>query len=856
MTGLILAPKLKSVTNSTVEDENGVSWLKQGFYLVISILLTVGIFFLDKEASLSVDSINAQPQTAFLMVEGNNRVDLYRTNAEVGERFTNKIELKAGDRIKTNASSNVTLFFTSDALMRLDENTEILVNTLDENGKMFDIEAVSGQMWVNNLYNSARITISADGLKIRPQEALLNIYRIDQRVDIHVHRHQVELSLYDAQGIFLNNLFVSEGNKVTVGLQKLDTILSKLYYSKLVKEFQYSLFDQKTVTSDPWVKENLAKDAKHDTEVRTRERDAIKSAGLKNASIDTVSYELNRFLSNNIKSPLTVIPDKKKDFYINDLFVHIDDAIYLAEAGRLEEATQRLDYFDLTKNDDFYLKNITSDSFKQALEKRIHKLVFVLPNEDIYLVKQYLLNQRLALKDSDSASYFEFLSYYLDDVYDASRLNYSKATVILENYFKVANAFLASNQSQNSEYVKSLQVQNHFLDNLLLRYPVFYKREILLAKAKMEKTFLAGLPAGELKNEENQAIISKKIELLKRLQYFFFNDQVQLDVASSVVGTLITNIEDLLPPDASKLAVQEFFKKSLGDFNLFWGFLNNNEFAATNTYGTSNQARYDAYVLSQDENASLIDLANALFTNKNNEVVAIPKEEIIRQVKKDLTEAGFKSISFSNDILDGDQMIKIKSASYLGFTISGVYDRERSLFSDIYVGGNLLSKSAVKLKNLELLVNDKFGDIKDNLPDTSIPGSSSTTTKSEKLLISLFVNQLAGYKIILDNDDVEILDKDTGTFHVIGLPLPGAAEALYSFDVLQASDTATNIYIITLRHQIKLKEDVALSDLESAIKAAYQEYLTEIGKTDALESSAVDEKPKVPKRPVVKSSNP
>lgn len=855
MSGLVFTQQPQPVLPAVNVPEHGFPWLKHAFYFLVSLLLTAGIFFLEQEAALSGSDGTLTSAQPYLTVEGNNRIDLLRDGADVPEKFSSKIDIHKGDSISTHASSNVTLHFTTDALMRLDENTEILISDVNLENHTFLIQLLSGQMWLNNLYNTAHVSVQSGGAVIEPQEALLNIYRVDQKVEVQVYRHQVKVSFYDADGNFLNDLFISEGNKINIPLYKLGEILSKLYYSKLVKEFQYSLFDQDAIENDPWAKENLAKDGKQDTEVRERERQSIKDQGLKNAAIDTLSFQLNQFLNQKIKFPLTLVDNKKKDFYVQDLFTHIDDAIYLAEEGRLDESGKRLEFFDLLKNDPFYFQKISDDDFKTALEKRIHRLIFVVPNEDLYSVKQYLLNQRLSLAGLDAGSYFEFLSYYLDDVYDAAGLNYAKATVVLENYFKMESLVLSHFEGDTQDYTKSLQVQNHFLDNLFLRYPVFYKKEILQSKARMEKSFLAVLPAGDLKNEENQALISKKIELLKRLQYFFFNDQVQLETARSVVGTLITNIEDLLPPDSSKIAIQEFFKKSLGDFNLFWGFLNNNEYAATNTYGTTNQTRYDKYIESQDENAALLDLASSFFTDQNSEVIAVPKEELIRQVKKDLAGAGFKNIAFADDIQDGDQLIKIKSATLNAFNISGVYDREKGLMSDIYVGGNLLSKSAVKLKNIEVLLNNKFGSLKENLSTDSTINSENQNVvkvnKKQKLLITLFVNKLQNIGIEIEDSDVEVLNEDNGDFHVVGLAMSDAAEALYSFDVLGGGDVASNIYIITLRHQIKLKEDVDLKDLSSSVKSAYQEYLKEID-ADATDTS--QSPVKVPKKPLANSS--
>lgn len=848
MTGLVLTNTKNLVLPQVNEEKVNFPWLKQSFYLIISVLLTVGVFFLEQESFIAKQGMDVVTVQPILTVEGNNRVELLRSGSQVPEKFTNKIDIKVGDVIKTNASSNVTLRFTGDALLRLDEDTVVSVSDLNADQHKFTVELENGQVWINNLYNNAQIAVRADGLLIEPQEALLNIYRVDKRIDLHVHRHQVKVSFFDEEGQYLNEFFVSEGNKVTVSLKKLNSILSKLYYSKLIKEFQYSIFDDALVATEPWVRENLSKDEKQDTEVRDRKRQEIKAKGLKNSKIDTMAFQFSQLLNHQVKPYLTFVPAKQKNFYVQDLFAHVDDAIYLSEEGRIDEANKRLQLFDLLKGESFYAQNITPTDFKAALEKRIRSLVFVVANEDLYGVKQYLLNHRLELSDADVAAYFEYLKYYLDDVYDAARLTGGKATLVLENYFKMSDAVLASLQGNLASYDKFLQMQNHFLDNLFLRYPVFYKKQFFQSKAKIEKNFLAELPEGQLKDEESQTLISKKIELLKRLQYFFFNDQLDLEDAKSVVGALITNIEDLLPPDSSRLAIQEFFKKSLGDFNLFWGFLNKDEYSAANTYGASNQERYDAYVKSVDENAVLLDLATTFFTkNQNNEVTVISRDEIIRQVKKDLTELGFKNISFGEDIKDGDQIVKIQSALFVGFNISALYERERALLSDIYVGGNLVSKSAVKLKNLELLIESKFSGLKDNAGsnENSTDVSPGKVNKKQKLLIKLFVDHLAAFNLNVTAEDIEVLDEELGSFHVLGLPVLDAAEALYSFDVINGSEVATNIYIITLKHQIKLKEDVPLKSLNESVKSAYNEYLLEVDKAPA----------KVPKKPMVKTAS-
>lgn len=834
-----IAQPVKSIVptaNSSLqrdEESIGISFIKHALYIALSVILTFGIYYMEDEIAAK-EGLNSNIKSSFLTVEGNNRVELLREGSEITEKFQGKIKLEQGDTIQTKASSNVSLTFPKESVIRLDENTDLKITNIDHENKVYEIELLKGQAWINNIFNSSRVEIQTGGLKLQPIQAIFNVHKVGSKVDVHVHKHQVRASFKDQNNTFINDFYIAEGNKITAKLNKLNPVLKKLFYSKLIKEFKYGIFNSSVNKNDPWFKQNIDKDRKYFDKIREKELNKISNSGLKNGSINSVGFQFKSAFNENIKFFLTISPDKKEQVFLNELFGHIDDAIYLAEEGQIKESLERMKFFDLVKNNSEYSSQIDEASYKDALKSRISKLIFVSPGDDLYVIKEYLLSERLSRPETKKSNYFPFLQHYLDDVYDSASKNFDQANHILDNYFKTLFVLLNSDASIFGSYSKDVQIQNHFIDNLFLRYPIFYRSDFFIQKSKLEELFLDTIPEGTSKNEERQSLISKKFDVLKRLQYFFFENKIPLSEARTVVSILIEDIKELLPAEASELAIEELFQKRIEDFNLFQRYLNNDEYAASIQHGANHQERYQAFLVNLAKTEEIKGLQKD-FLNNLKPIEAKPieasKEDIIREVKKDFAEIDAVEINFSDSLQDGDRYIRIISARLEGYKFAGVYDREKQLLSDLSVGGNLISTSGVKLKNISPLIESKFAKLKGNTGQIEFENTNDKKiNQKEKLLKLLFIKKLNINDLDVKAEQIEILDEEKKSFEVFGLEIPSAPEALYQFQVLENSNKATNIKITTLKHEVNIKEDIQLKELSEKVESAYAKYLDQVSK--------------------------
>ena len=193
------------------------------------------------------------------------------------------------------------------------------------------------------------------------------------------------------------------------------------------------------------------------------------------------------------------------------------------------------------------------DNYLESLNYYIAKLLVFKPGDSQYEILKFVLDKKFYAK----RDVYDVVNNFWLNVYDGIDSGDTRAEEALNDYYKYFSA--AGNIFGDTDlYRMYLSYQNQLFDNLLLKYPVFYRDGYFAIKTIFEENLLKLYEDGQLKGELAQAFLSNKIDFMKRLKKFFFEGKLEVKEAREIFKRLFREINDLMPKDQD-LAVIQFF---------------------------------------------------------------------------------------------------------------------------------------------------------------------------------------------------------------------------------------------------------------------------------------------------------
>lgn len=588
---------------------------------VLAMAVFGGTMFLELRAAQLNPALSEQK--LFIDVPAAQSIEL--THAGSQQKIEGKIEhdLSEGDSIDTGDARGVMVHLGDHAFVRLEQKTTLVVTKVDTENPGFILQLTQGRAWFNTTFAATPINLIAGGAYIIPHQAAFDVSFDGQKTLVYIQQHHVNVGLITADyqpkivmaspaSDFINSYLVAEGNQTTVYAEKIKNnqqTLQKLFYSKLIKEFPSGLIDPQMLKSDAWISQNIEADKVDLSALSTKMVERIRGQGLHVASLNSLNFQLSQ-ASGQFAKTFTFFDDKSIARVLNDLFVPLYDAQYLALFGRATESKERLDYFKQKVNETF--NGDAGESLKAALLHRLlqeyQKLEFTHGDDPLYSTKNVLATMLLAHgghSDQDVRDKLLVVRDTMNQVYDLAEKNTQIARQLLEDYYKQLTDLVAKEKNDIIKVKSLLAEENQIMDNLLLQYPQFYRDRFFFMKNTMEQQWLGFLPEGEDKNEEKQHIISTKIDFLRQLKKFFLMDKVLVDDAKQIVFRLFREAEDLQLAPQQQSAVGELFAKRLDDFGNFYRFLSTPEYVSTTIHGNNNQERFNQFVAAQQQQVSI-----------------------------------------------------------------------------------------------------------------------------------------------------------------------------------------------------------------------------------------------------------
>ena len=531
--------------------------------------------------------------------------------------------LMVGDILDTKEQSGVLIKFSGDGELRLGTNTRLLVNSADTDKLKFSFTLLEGRSWLDNSYSNADVNVLVDGAVVIPGQSILYVTQMNGKADIYANSMDAVVGFLPADykgtavigehaGEIINSLYLPQGTMVSVYADKVrenQTTIARLLFSKLVKEFNYSVFDKNLLISDAFLSQNQLADAKMRAKVRDERLKRIKTRGLKYSSLEASNYRVDGSVR-EMANLLTFSEEKVASRNLEALYDLLYDAQYLFDYGRKAEAEERLGNFASSANQLFlvYGTELKTD-YVARVKHEYEYLSFATPSDSLFDLKQVL--QRVYLDSikgmpEELETKFGFLKEDLNTVgFYAENDQGKNLKTAFDSYISAIKLLLSTNEKEITENIILIQRQNQALDNLFTQYPGLYRQEFFTGKLFIENKYLSMLPTGPNRLEEIQSVISRRIDFLNRLQKFYLDGDVPLIDAQNILALLFSEIARIELPESSQVAVKQLFNERLQDYGIFSRFLNSQEYVSSALRGATPRERFEQFKKDNTQEVSI-----------------------------------------------------------------------------------------------------------------------------------------------------------------------------------------------------------------------------------------------------------
>ncbi|MBD3270642.1 hypothetical protein GF376_03895 [Candidatus Peregrinibacteria bacterium] len=546
--------------------------------------------------------------------------------------------LQEGDIINTEDVAMTELFFSADGRLRLAADSRLLLSYQDAENSEFVFQLLDGRAWLNNRFSNASVNLLASGALIEPGQSIVYVEKDDDKALIYSHQSYLYVNFvevnYVVQGVInytsdrvVNSLLLPQGAQVTIFKSKLENnidTIARLLFSKLIKEFQYSVFDKTKLRSDDWLDQNTELDDATSIRIVNERLSRIRDRGIEYQDLESLNYQIDQKM-NEFANFLTFSDEKIAQRNLEFLYSYLFDSQYLFDTGKKEKAQNRLNEFE--SRADALIIEYGSDlkrQYDQKLLEEFRYLSFVSPNDSLYGLKEVLADmyiESLQGSDNEIDAKFAILSDQINTInFHASNNSQGLIKSAFESYMSDINSIFVNHEENLDQYVDLVQQQNQLLNNLFSKYADFYRLDFFKSKLAVENAYLDLLDEGQDKYEEIQTIILQRINFLRRLQEYFLDGDVPTIDAQNIVNLLINETDKLQLPSDVSVAVSKLFNERLRDFGIFHQFLNSPGYVNNSQKGITLRDRFERFKLEQGENIS--------FEEVRQEVAAMDGREL------------------------------------------------------------------------------------------------------------------------------------------------------------------------------------------------------------------------------------
>jgi hypothetical protein len=674
---------------------------------------------------------------------------------------------------------------------------DVSTKKAEDNEYLFDVK--DGEIWGDFSYSDAKVNFIAGNVVVIPYSASFNLFYDGEKFSLAVYKGDVYLGFLDKgislgkyedsySDVFMNRFLVPELSRVDFSTKRIDGNFKSLLPSKIEKELKYRAISTSPKDANysknytEWVKQNLKDDRRKKSSLNGDLKSSLISDGIYNDS-----GVLNTLVAGT-RNILTFIPAKTAENNFNKTFGYLNDAMLFAAKGDKTESGVALNEFNNSVSSLGDLS--TNQKYKDLMGDYFANLFIVRDESDFNNILNILVEEHMK-NNSDIVSLMDILWV---NVYESLNINQSSALDSLSYYY--SKLFASLNKITDETFLrKYLVYQNQLSANLLLKFPVFHKDIYFENKENLEKKFLESLDKGQLNDEWMLSFIKDKVNVLVKLQKYFFEGKVEINEARKIVSRLKESMQDLISKSSSNLAVLDIFKNNLKDISSFWGFLNTPEYYASNSYGADYSERYKIYLKESKEIWNFLDVEgqdSSSAGSKSDKDIDRIMQKIEASIKSNPDVTNYEI----GDITDANQVKVAIKLIVNGYPVEAVYDVNRGILNDVTVYGEVITDTGVSVKGLTSLINKKFAKFADTTNNSSGDEISAQETNAQIILKRFLADKMKAAGINVSVDNIKIKDSENGVVRVEDALVDGFDKIKVTFDYSVDEEKAVKVYLI------------------------------------------------------------
>ncbi len=765
-----------------------------------------------------------------LVLDTGVSANLKKVDQDLSQDVSSSQIVQVGDSITSKDLPGVRVTFPGGAELRLAENASVQIFQNENHDGGYHVSLQAGEVWVTSQGSFHPISIYvAGGTVVSSQDGACDVAYKDGEVNVYAAKNPVRLGFYMpltkpiSNPSILNSILVTEGNRLTVTLSKIQPKLEKLLYSKLIKEFQYGPISSDSLANNTWFQRNIVTDTSRRDALLNHIAQVIKDRGLYISDPDSAfAGFMDRI--HDVRFLLTFDPQKKDLRIANDALVHLDDAIYYYATSQQIKGDVRMQLFKTRlqgMSDNKQLLSYISDELWGRFQTYA---IFVPQDGPLFRIRAELRETLLSLRGYGYGLPYiqasQLVRSYLYDVYQSLHFDDSMSRDLLATYFSAFHKIFSGYSADIVKNPSVLAEENQIITQLYLKDPIFYQETYFQNAFDLQSQWLSLLPEGRDKNEENQTLVASKIELMKRLRLFFFDEKIDVKDANPVLFRLLSDISSALPD--TEAAAAQYFKKNLDDQEDFWRYLNSSDFSGSKIYGQTHKDRFAAFLKNKQDLGEIEKIQKGLLGTLPP---ASPEsKQTLADVQQAFASYGVKSLKLA-PLLDKNQsQVFIESADYNGIPFSAIYDRDRNLISDIKVYNDTILSASVpldRIKNIFVVQSQQQDKVvsPDSLTDTS-----SNNDRVEKVAQLFLLKKLQEFSFSLNPEQITTIDYTKKLFQVRGAKLPfGKSQIVVDFVVDLTKNIVSSVQVVVLTSKQSMPGEFSFDKVVSAIQKYYDQ---------------------------------